>query len=375
MATSDNCSGGSSVDQNDHIRPDAERPASDKRSGFLTIAVRTFLIIFIFVGCSFMGLLFIPMITGSLFLGWIGGFLRIGKGLIIEPRALAAGLTAMLLFVFFLHRTIRCFDRNWSLRKTSGIAAAVFAFVFSSMAIAAAIHECYWLEKYDSYWLESNSRAFINRFQTMNQFKKIALGVGNYSEARSNQGALPHRESGEKNGELGHSLATYLLPYLGQSELYQKIRLDRSWTDPGNRECFKKDLDIYSPRWTEKKKDHYNSEGLALCGFASNQYVFRPDETMTFKKITDGTSNTIILGEVEFHKRPWGDPVNARDLLLGINKSHYGFGNSRNYGSGAQFAFADGTVRFISNKVDPKILKTLATPDGGEKLDKMYDNE
>lgn len=36
---------------------------------------------------------------------------------------------------------------------------------------------------------------------------------------------------------------------------------------------------------------------------------------------------------------------------------------------GALFAMADGSVRFVSERVSPTVLKALATPDGGEAVD------
>lgn len=35
---------------------------------------------------------------------------------------------------------------------------------------------------------------------------------------------------------------------------------------------------------------------------------------------------------------------------------------------GAHLMFADGSVRFIKNSINPEVLKSLATPDGGEPI-------
>jgi hypothetical protein len=91
--------------------------------------------------------------------------------------------------------------------------------------------------------------------------------------------------------------------------------------------------------------------------------AFRP-----FKEFTDGTANTLLVGEVNANFRPWGDPANVRDPARGINRSAYGFGGPPGSG-GALFAMADGSVRFVSERVSPTALKALATPDGGESVD------
>jgi prepilin-type processing-associated H-X9-DG protein len=82
--------------------------------------------------------------------------------------------------------------------------------------------------------------------------------------------------------------------------------------------------------------------------------------------ITDGLSNTLLAGEVNGNFKPWGYPANWRDPALGINKSPDGFGSPWRRRKGANFLFADGSIHFIQDDIDPVILKALSTPDGGE---------
>jgi hypothetical protein len=85
---------------------------------------------------------------------------------------------------------------------------------------------------------------------------------------------------------------------------------------------------------------------------------------MKLEEITDGTSNTIAIGEVNHAFRPWGDPANWRDPAIGLNRRG-GFGGPPGNG-GARFVLADGSVRFLSNDTDPAVMKSLATPAGGD---------
>jgi hypothetical protein len=85
--------------------------------------------------------------------------------------------------------------------------------------------------------------------------------------------------------------------------------------------------------------------------------TFRP-----LKEFTNGTGNTLLIGEVNANFEPWGKPGNCRDPLRGVNKSPYGFGGPLGSG-GAYFANADGSVRFIGDNVSPDVLKALAIPD------------
>ncbi len=71
-----------------------------------------------------------------------------------------------------------------------------------------------------------------------------------------------------------------------------------------------------------------------------------------------------MAGVVAGGFRRWDDPTHWRDPALGINRSPEGCG-SRNPG-GANFLFADGSVKFLKDTIDPGVIKALGTPAGGE---------
>jgi hypothetical protein len=49
-------------------------------------------------------------------------------------------------------------------------------------------------------------------------------------------------------------------------------------------------------------------------------------------------------------------------------RSPQGFGGPRLAG-GAYFSMADGSVRFVSERIETDVLRALSTPDGGEEVD------
>ncbi len=86
---------------------------------------------------------------------------------------------------------------------------------------------------------------------------------------------------------------------------------------------------------------------------------------MSFKEILDGTSNTVIAGEVTNGFAPWGYPRNVRNPVDGLR------GDSRTFGSlgkngGVMFLKADGSTVFVNNDVDHSVLQSIITPAGRE---------
>jgi prepilin-type processing-associated H-X9-DG protein len=145
--------------------------------------------------------------------------------------------------------------------------------------------------------------------------------------------------------------------------LYDEIRKDLPWNHPANTAPFQKVIRVYSDPGARPVQD---DAGYALSHYAANVRVIGGAVPLARAKITDGLANTIVAGEAAGNYKPWGHPTNWRDPALGINHSPDGFGNL--YRGGANMAFADGSVRFLKESIDPAVLKALSTPAGGEPL-------
>ena len=80
--------------------------------------------------------------------------------------------------------------------------------------------------------------------------------------------------------------------------------------------------------------------------------------------IADGAANTIMAGEVVGQLPAWGHPTNWRDPAAGLEGRPDQFGSP--WKQGVNVLLADGGVRTLSRDTDPRVLRALATPAGGE---------
>ena len=170
-----------------------------------------------------------------------------------------------------------------------------------------------------------------------------------------------------------HGWMTFLLPFVGKQELYRSIDQDKSYDDPANRVAMGHDVVTYFAAGGDRAKI---SQGFSVSHFAgvggeiddatglSHVGIFQRDEAVKKEEVTDGLTNTLIVGELAATYPPWGDPENWRSIGRGLNKNVDGFGSAA--GNGATFLLADGSVRFFNNQTDPKLLLKMSTRDGGE---------
>jgi hypothetical protein len=151
-----------------------------------------------------------------------------------------------------------------------------------------------------------------------------------------------------------------VLPYAA----WMTAEFDRSvaWNSERNVDAFKKvcppllnpmgGLPIKSP------------DGYGLSHFADNPNVFHTESFVRSEDIY--TSDTLILGEVNEGLVPWAQPDNSRNLSNGLRNNWHGkSGKELGYGSPefrstqTTFGLLDGSVRNLSNSIEPKVLEQL----------------
>lgn len=208
--------------------------------------------------------------------------------------------------------------------------------------------------------LVESGRSAAKRAQSKNNLKQIGIDFFGYKEKT---GALPPGGTFDETGRGLHGWTTHLLPYMNEAELFERVNWDEPWQSPANRPVMQTVLPfLLSPGIRGPRRGP--NRGFAVSHYAANVRVLGPNSHVRFRDISDGTSNTILAGEVSRGIRPWGDPLNWRDPTAGINKPN-GFGMWK---GGCHVLMADGTVRFLTDNISQKTLRQLSDPADGEEV-------
>jgi prepilin-type N-terminal cleavage/methylation domain-containing protein/prepilin-type processing-associated H-X9-DG protein len=267
-------------------------------------------------------------------------------------------------------------------------------------------------------------REAANRSQCQNNMKQIMLATHNYHDNFHHFPGNSQNEGGwdwafQKNARSWSWLAR-LLPYLEEDNLYKALRVDTNtfdqslaYLDSGltvffcpsdNAVAMNPSLDRANLEGVPIATSNYKGvTGACWCygtyshdcndscnGLNGGDGVFNRDDLATPPKlgnITDGASNTFFLGEdipqIDAHcawpyangsmgtcaippnvmARPGGtlyDPYMDWPEIYSFRSRHE---------DGLHFAFADGSVHFISREIALQTYRALATISGGEVVD------
>ncbi len=264
------------------------------------------------------------------------------------------------------------------------------------------------------------SRDAASRMNCVGHLKQIGLAVLNYHDATK---VFPpgYTSSFDSNGnDLGPGWGwnAYLLPYMEEQALFSKINFSLPIEAPVHTFLRSASLKLLlcptvdAPQsFPVGPKTTLGVLTSTLCDLPSSSYtgnfgitepgidgegIFFRNSKLSLTDISDGTSNTLLAGErsSKYSETTWvgsvtgskfstptgsplafelnepanfilshvGEMINGAVTPLEIN--HF----SSNHPGIVNYLFADGHVKALSSAVDYKLLKAIATRDGGEAL-------
>lgn len=259
------------------------------------------------------------------------------------------------------------------------------------------------------------AREAARRMACQNNLKQLGLALHNHHDTYRKFPTFL-AEGGVKNV----SFVVHLLPFMEQYNLYDQFPRNASGTlissglaDPRamNRldvllcpsgtienSTYSGQSDYYTTHYygvlgpkgeNVQTGNDYDLDTLGGQGGASLQGFFEWKKDMRFRDITDGTSNTLAIGEISWKDagclRPWArggevasdgglHSASAKNVLNAINAVGYVAANTNwndaSFGSEhpgiAQFVMADGSVRAVSETIAMTTYRAMASRNGGE---------
>jgi prepilin-type N-terminal cleavage/methylation domain-containing protein/prepilin-type processing-associated H-X9-DG protein len=245
------------------------------------------------------------------------------------------------------------------------------------------------------------ARESARRAECGSQLRQVGVALQTYHDSIL---VLPALATSKINGTANLGFLVRLLPYIEQAPLASKVHWDENFdTRYHNKQLNSVRVKLYQcPSCSVTKSErgegftahYYGVMGPKAPGYAVE---IRPsganggraldgpllvNRYLNLSAISDGTSNTLIVGEVSWNKagcyRPWTRGAElagaspGKNVTYGLKKQPYkveklndvSFGAE--HSNGCNFVRADGSILFLSAAVDLKTFQALASRNGNE---------
>jgi beta-lactamase regulating signal transducer with metallopeptidase domain len=200
-----------------------------------------------------------------------------------------------------------------------------------------------------------SAREAARRARSRNNLKQIGIAFHNYHEAHSR---FPGPTNVGPDGKTVHSWRVALLPFLDARGLHKEYKLDEPWDSENNKKVLAKMPNTF--RNPIATGDATHSSYFVLTG--ADTAIGDGSKEIRFFDVQDGLSNTILAVEAQ-REIPWTKP---EDIPYDAEKDLPKFGGYHK--GGFHVVLVDGSVRYLSELINPETLRNLITRSDGTPL-------
>ena len=235
-----------------------------------------------------------------------------------------------------------------------------------------------------------SARAAARRTQCKSHLHQIGIALHSYHDSHNTlpPGSIVMGPSFPVQS--GWGWVTFILPQLEQSPLHQQIEFAVANAQPVNRALIATTLPIHrcpsdsAPQTIATSLPGGGTAFVAHGNYPGSEEMFFPISSVRLKRVSDGLSQTLMVGESTYfinsvgqHTSAWcgivsdgtGYQFSASLPYLAVSpstpvNSSSSF-NSRHMG-GAHFLMGDGSVQFLGEATDWNVYRALFTINGNE---------
>ncbi len=201
------------------------------------------------------------------------------------------------------------------------------------------------------------------RAEARNDLRQLGIGLHAFEDIN---GYFPVGFLDSSGKKLGLSWRVQILPFIEEGELYKEFKLDEPWDSEHNKKLIRRMPKHFALKSMSDPRGYTHLRGFSGDGMLSFNPPNQPQPGLPargtrFADAQDGTSNTILVAEVE-EPTIWTKPDEIAFQYHGQQPTPRLGGV---FEDGATILLADGSVMFLKNSIPDATIRALISRHDG----------